>query len=131
MGRILLAEDEELVGTMIRMNLECAGHGVRWVRDGRQALEACGRERFDLVLLDIGLPEKDGLQVLAGLRRGGDQLPVMMLTARGDVSSKVGAFRGGADDYLSKPFDVPELLARVEALLRRLPRKAGADPSDS
>jgi two-component system, OmpR family, alkaline phosphatase synthesis response regulator PhoP len=118
-ARVLLVEDEELVGTMVRMNLESAGYQVTWTRDGEQAVAAIGRQPFDLLLLDISLPGQDGLDVLAEIRRREILTPVMMLTARSEVSTKVEALRAGADDYLPKPFDVAEMLARVEALVRR------------
>lgn len=119
MSRVLLVEDEQLVGTMIRMNLESAGYQVEWVRDGQQALEQLERERYDLMLLDIGLPRIDGLELLQYVRQQGLLVPVLMLTARDDVATKVRALEQGADDYLPKPFDVAELVARVGALIRR------------
>ncbi len=118
-ARVLLVEDEELVGTMVRMNLQSAGYEVTWTRDGEQAIAALDEQSFDLLLLDITLPGQDGLEVLAEVRRHGVLTPVMMLTARSEVSTKVEALKSGADDYLPKPFDVAEMLARVEALVRR------------
>ncbi len=117
--RILLVEDEELVGTMIRMNLEGAGYEVIWERDGQAAAERSGAEDFDLILLDIALPGPDGMQLLGRLRKRGVGTPIMMVTARTAVGAKVEALERGADDYLPKPFDVAELIARVQALLRR------------
>jgi len=119
MSRILLVEDDELVGTMVSMNLEGEGHALRWCRDGAAGLAAAREHPFDLVLLDISLPGMDGFGVLAGMRRAGIGTPVLMLTARSDVGSKVRALDMGADDYLPKPFDVSELVARVRALVRR------------
>ncbi len=118
-SRILLIEDEDLVGTMVRMNLEGAGYEVVWVRDGEQAAERAMAEPFDLLLLDIALPGRDGLSILEQLRSRGVGTPVMMLTAKSDVSTKVAALEMGADDYLPKPFDVAEMIARVNALVRR------------
>jgi two-component system alkaline phosphatase synthesis response regulator PhoP len=118
-GKILLIEDEELVGTMVRMNLESAGYEVRWSKDGLEALTLAQDNLFDLILLDIALPGKNGLEILADLRRRGLGTPVMMLTARSDVPTKVEALQLGADDYLPKPFDVAEMIARVNALVRR------------
>lgn len=118
-SRILLIEDEELVGTMVRMNLEGAGHQVTWLRDGSLAVEQALAEQYDLLLLDISLPGTDGLSVLGQLRDQGVSTPVMMLTARSDVLTKVEALEKGADDYLPKPFDVAEMIARVNALVRR------------
>ena len=118
-GRILLIEDEELVGTMVRMNLESADYEVRWSKNGLEALALAQTDPFDLILLDIALPGKSGLEILAEIRRSRVGTPVMMLTARGDLATKVEALQMGADDYLPKPFDVAELIARVHALVRR------------
>lgn len=118
-GRVLLIEDEELVGTMVRMNLESAGYEVTWQKDGLSGLDRATAEPYDMVLLDISLPGADGLTVLGELRAKGISTPVMMLTARGDVPTKVEALEVGADDYLPKPFDVAEMVARVNALVRR------------
>jgi DNA-binding response OmpR family regulator len=119
MSRILLVEDDELVGTMVSLNLEADGHSVCWCRDGTGGLATARSEPFDLLLLDIALPGIDGFALLASLRRGGIGAPVLMLTARSDVGSKVRALDAGADDYLAKPFDLSELVARVRALVRR------------
>jgi DNA-binding response OmpR family regulator len=119
MNRILLVEDDELVGTMVRLNLESDGYHVVWCRDGSTGLATGLAEPFDLLLLDISLPGESGLDVLKSLREAEIGTPVMMLTARSDVSSKVRALNLGADDYLPKPFDVTEMTARVRALLRR------------
>jgi len=117
--RLLLVEDEELVGTMVRMNLESERYEVVWSRDGDEALKLASGDRFDLILLDIGLPGSDGMEVLKELRRLGIGTPVLMLTARSDVLTKVKALDLGADDYLAKPFNVTEMVARVQALIRR------------
>jgi two-component system alkaline phosphatase synthesis response regulator PhoP len=117
--RILLVEDEELVGTMVQMNLAHEGYDVRWVRTGPDTLAAARESASDLILLDIGLPGADGITVLETLRDEGVGTPVLMLTARGDVATKVEALELGADDYLPKPFVVAVLLARVKALVRR------------
>jgi DNA-binding response OmpR family regulator len=123
--RLLLVEDEDLIGTMVRMNLESEGYDVVWVKGGDEALRAADRGRFDLILLDIGLAGtagssvNDGFEVLRSLRARGVGTPVLMLTARAEVNSKVEALKMGADDYLTKPFDIAELLARVRALVRR------------
>jgi len=118
-GRLLVVEDEELIGTMVRMNLEAEGYGVEWVRDGESARKAATTSSWDLVVLDIGLPGADGFDVLTTLRDADVDAPVLMLTARGQVQDKVRALDAGADDYLTKPFDMAELLARVRALVRR------------
>lgn len=119
MTRVLLVEDDELVGAMVRLNLAAEGHEVAWARQGREGLEQATGEPFDLVVLDIALPGLDGMGLLARLRRAGIGTPVLMLTARSEVGTKVSALDLGADDYLSKPFDVAELLARARALIRR------------
>jgi two-component system, OmpR family, alkaline phosphatase synthesis response regulator PhoP len=116
---LLLVEDEELVGTMVRMNLAAEGYDVTWVRSGPEGIAAAREHPFDLILLDIGLPGADGIDVLRTLRQAGLGTPVLMLTARGDVATKVETLELGADDYLPKPFDVAELSARVKALVRR------------
>jgi len=117
--RILLVEDDELLGAGVRDALERARYGLEWVRDGRQALAALRAGAFDLVLLDLGLPGMDGLEVLGTLRAGGGATPVLVLTARDTAPQRVAGLDAGADDYLVKPFDVDELLARVRALQRR------------
>ncbi len=119
MSRLLLIEDDELVGTMIRMNLEAEGHEIHWCRDGDEGLQWGMEQHFDLILLDISLPGMDGLRILGSLRRREVGTPVLMITARSDVDSKVHALDAGADDYLPKPFELAELLARVRALVRR------------
>jgi DNA-binding response OmpR family regulator len=126
MTRVLVVEDSEL-GQGLRANLEMEGYEVELAADGRRGLEAARSSAPDLVVLDIMLPELDGLQVLRALRRDALTMPVLILTARGQESDKVLALKLGADDYLTKPFGVLELLARVEALLRRrTPREAQA-----
>jgi two-component system response regulator QseB len=117
--RILLVEDDELLGDGVRAALERARHAVEWVQDGRLAAAALGGSAFDLVILDLGLPDVDGLEVLCGLRTRGGAMPVLVLTARDAPAQRVAGLDAGADDYLSKPFDVDELLARVRALQRR------------
>jgi two-component system alkaline phosphatase synthesis response regulator PhoP len=118
-AKVLLVEDEELVGTMVRMNLESAGYEVVWQRSGSQAVERASQDAFDVILLDISLPERDGLTILEELRQNNINTPIMMLTARDDTTTKVQALEIGADDYLPKPFDVAEMIARVNALVRR------------
>jgi len=117
--RILLVEDDELIGAGVRDALERARYAVEWVRDGRQALAALRSGSFDLVILDLGLPGLDGLDVLRGHRADGAATPVLVLTARDGAPQRVAGLDAGADDYLVKPFDVDELLARVRALQRR------------
>ncbi len=117
--KILLVEDEELIGTMIKLNLTQEGFEVIWYREGNPAVRAARHELFDLILLDIMLPDSNGIDLARGLRKQGTGAPILMLTARDDVSSKVESLEAGADDYLIKPFDVRELIARARALIRR------------
>jgi two-component system response regulator QseB len=117
--RILLIEDDELLGAGIRDTLERARHAVEWVRSGAHALAAMRSEGLDLVLLDLGLPGLDGMDVLRRARQAGRLLPVLILSARDAPSQRVAGLDAGADDYLVKPFDVDELLARVRAFGRR------------
>ena len=117
--RVLLVEDDVMIGESLREALRRQGMACDWVRDGRAAHEVLATERFDAVLLDLGLPQRDGLSVLVSLRARGDTTPVIVLTARDALADKVKGLDSGADDYLVKPFDLDELLARVRALLRR------------
>lgn len=117
--KILLVEDDELLGDGIRAGLTLASFAVDWVRRGDQALAAAADQAYDACVLDLGLPGKDGLTVLRQLRRSGSALPVLVLTARDTRQDKVTGLDSGADDYLTKPFDLEELLARLRALLRR------------
>jgi two-component system, OmpR family, response regulator QseB len=117
--RILLVEDDELLGAGIRDALERSRFTLEWVTDGRQALAALRANSFDLVLLDLGLPKMDGIEVLRNLRASGGKTPVLVLSARDAPQQRVLGLDAGADDYLVKPFDVDELLARVRALQRR------------
>ena len=117
--RLLLVEDDDMIGESVHLGLSQDGYAVDWVRDGRAAELALETEPYDLMLLDIGLPKKDGLQVLRVLRAGGNDLPVLILTARDAVADRVAGLDAGADDYLVKPFDLDELAARIRALSRR------------
>lgn len=123
--RVLLVEDDELLGDAIRAGLEQEHYGVEWVTEGHAAEAALAARRFDLLLLDLNLPYRGGLEVLRHLRAGGRSLPVLILTARDTVADRVQGLDAGADDYLVKPFDLTELFARVRALLRRQPGAAG------
>jgi two-component system, OmpR family, response regulator QseB len=118
--RILLVEDDELLGTGIHDALTRARYSVEWVRDGTLALSALDQRGVDAVILDLGLPGMDGLEVLRRSREAGNKLPVLVLSARDTAAQRVAGLDSGADDYLTKPFDVDELLARVRALQRRL-----------
>jgi two-component system response regulator QseB len=117
--RLLLVEDDAMVGESVRQGLRQDGFTVDWVRDGRAAELALSNEVYDLMLLDLGLPRKEGLDVLKSLRQKGRRIPVMIVTARDAVADRVRGLDAGADDYLVKPFDLDELAARVRAVLRR------------
>ncbi len=117
--RILLVEDEPSLVLTLSDRLLSEGYRVESATDGNTALERALAEPFDLILLDILLPGRDGLEVCRELRARGSQVPVLMLTARGQVVDRVVGLKLGADDYLTKPFEMIELLARIEALLRR------------
>jgi two-component system, OmpR family, response regulator QseB len=117
--RLLLVEDDSMIGDSVRQGLRQDGFTVDWVRDGLGAELALHNEVYDLLVLDLGLPKKDGLDVLKTLRHGGNRIPVLILTARDTVADRVKGLDAGADDYLVKPFDLDELAARIRALLRR------------
>jgi two-component system response regulator QseB len=117
--RLLLVEDDAMIGEAIRAGLRREGFTVDWVHDGQIAERVLTDESYDLLLLDLGLPRKAGLDVLIGLRTRGNGLPVIILTARDAVCDRVRGLDAGADDYLVKPFDLDELAARIRALLRR------------
>ncbi|HEY8550920.1 MAG TPA: response regulator transcription factor [Vicinamibacterales bacterium] len=118
-ARILLIEDEEALAEGLRFNLERKHYDVDVARDGRIGLERAQERRYDLILLDIRLPEIDGFEVCQRLRQEGDFTPILMLTARNQPDDVVYGLKLGADDYVTKPFDLAELLARIEGLLRR------------
>ena len=119
--RLLLVEDDPMIGESLREALRRQGFAADWVRDGQaaDAVLASG-ERFDAVLLDLGLPKRSGIEVLRALRGRGDATPVIVLTARDALGDKVAGLDAGADDYLVKPFELDELLARLRALARRV-----------
>jgi DNA-binding response OmpR family regulator len=117
--KILLVEDDALLGDGIRAGLMLSAFAVDWVKTGELALRALADSAYDACILDLGLPGKDGLAVLREMRRGGQSTPVLVLTARDTQEDKVAGLDSGADDYLTKPFDLPELLARLRALIRR------------
>lgn len=117
--RVLLVEDDRMIAESLRTALRLEGHAVDWVRDVAAAQGSLATERFDLVLLDLGLPGGDGLQVLRTLRARRDDTPVVVLTARDSTGDRVAGLDAGADDYLVKPFEYEELTARMRAVLRR------------
>jgi two-component system, OmpR family, response regulator QseB len=117
--RLLLVEDDAMLGSGILRALRQSGHAVDWVNDGESADAALAGEPYDVVLLDLGLPKKRGLDVLRDLRRRGRNVPVVILTAQDAVADRVAGLDAGADDYLVKPFDLDELAARIRAVQRR------------
>ncbi|MGZ5386558.1 MAG: response regulator transcription factor [Solirubrobacterales bacterium] len=125
MKTILVVDDEPKIAALARDYLEHAGFAVVTAADGRSALDAVGRSRPDLVVLDLGLPRLDGIEVLKRLRADSD-VPVLILTARTETGDRVEGLDSGADDYLPKPFEREELLARTRALLRRRPPRGSA-----
>jgi two-component system OmpR family response regulator/two-component system response regulator QseB len=125
--RVLLVEDDRMIGESIRTALRQDGSAVDWVRDGRSAESTLGTEQFDLVLLDLGLPQQDGIEILRAMRSRHDQTPVIVLTARDALPDRVAGLDAGADDYLVKPFELEELAARIRAVTRR--KSGRAEPA--
>ena len=117
--RILLVEDDPMIGDAIQGALTDASYAADWVKNGLKALSALETQRYDMVLLDLGLPGKDGFEVLASIRARNNPVPLLILTARDSLDDRLRGLDGGADDYLLKPFDMAELLARMRAVLRR------------
>ena len=117
--RILLAEDEHTLGTWLCKALERSGIHVDWVDNGQMAMASLGDHSHDALVLDLGLPDLNGYQILERLRARDDRLPTLILTARGALSERVRALNAGADDFLAKPFELAELEARLHALVRR------------
>lgn len=117
--RILLVEDDPMIGAAVTVALKDAAYAVDWVKDGVTASGVLAQEEHQAVLLDLGLPKRDGLEVLRRLRQNGSTLPVIVITARDGVEDRVQGLDFGADDYLIKPFEVSELLARLRAVIRR------------
>lgn len=124
--RILIAEDDEIVGSGVQMGLTQMGYAVDWAKDGNAVKLFLDSQEYSLLVLDLGLPNKTGLDVLRELRAGGNDIPVLILTARDSASDKVTGLDSGADDYLVKPFNLDELSARIRALLRRRSGRASA-----
>ena len=117
--RVLLVEDDPMIGSAVQAALKDASYAADWVKDGSAALTALAAQHYDLVLLDLGLPGRDGLDVLRTLRSRESALPVLVVTARDAVDDRVAGLDAGADDYILKPFEISELLARMRAVLRR------------
>ncbi|AGH85964.1 MULTISPECIES: response regulator transcription factor [Ralstonia solanacearum species complex] len=124
--RVLLIEDDPMIGAVVEAALRDAAYAVDWVRDGRTAVDVSAHQHYDLLLLDLGLPGQDGHAVLRTLRARDNPVPVLILTARDAVDERVRGLDGGADDYVLKPFEMVELLARMRAVLRR--RGGAASP---
>ena len=122
--RLLLVEDDTMIGEAVLQVLRTENYAVDWVRDGVMAEQALRSEQYDLVLLDLGLPKRDGLEVLRGLRSRRSPVPVLIATARDAVGNRIAGLDAGADDYVVKPYDTDELLARIRALLRRAAGRA-------
>lgn len=117
--RILLVEDDPMIGEALEGALKDASYAIDWVKNGLLALAAVQAQHYDLVLLDLGLPGKDGLQVLESIRGANNPVPLLIITARDTLDDRLRGLDGGADDYLLKPFETAELLARIRAVLRR------------
>ncbi|GEK71933.1 MULTISPECIES: response regulator [Halomonas] len=121
--RVLLVEDDPLLGDGIKTALQREGYAVDWLDNGREAMAAARYDDFSVVVLDLGLPDVDGMKVLKAVR-GRGSLPVLILTARDDIDSRLAGLDGGADDYVLKPFDLAELLARLRVVMRRAEGRA-------
>jgi two-component system OmpR family response regulator len=117
--RVLLVEDDPMIGNVVQQELRDASYAVDWVRDGQAALTSIAALTYSLIVLDLGLPKKDGMEVLRAVRSAKNDVPIMVLTARDATDDRVAGLDGGADDYLVKPFAMKELLARMRALTRR------------
>lgn len=117
--RVLLVEDDPMIGDAIQGALKDASYAADWVKDGSTALATLSCQHYDLVLLDLGLPGKDGLEVLTSIRAKDNPIPLLIITARDGLDDRLRGLDGGADDYVSKPFQMAELLARMRAVLRR------------
>ncbi len=129
MRRILVVEDNPDLAFGLRNNLEIEGYQISVAHDGTSALALANEEKPDLIILDLGIPEPDGFRVLRTIRDRGDDVPIMILSAAGEETNKVRGLRIGADDFVTKPFSILELLARIEALLRR-PRPSRVPPPE-
>jgi two-component system, OmpR family, response regulator len=125
--RVLLVEDDAMIAQGLQTALRQSGFAVDWMRDGRSAAGALQAGVFDVVLLDLGLPQRDGIDVLRELRRRGDATPVIILTARDEIQHRIAGLDAGADDYIVKPFDIDEVTARMRSVLRRAAGRG--DPS--
>jgi two-component system OmpR family response regulator/two-component system copper resistance phosphate regulon response regulator CusR len=123
---ILIIEDDPVIGKAVQQGITEAGHECTWVKDSRPGYEQAMSQRFDVIVLDLMIPGEPGMVLLENLRKQGIQTPVLILTALGSVDDRVKGLQTGADDYLVKPFALPELLARIEAICRRASTKPAA-----
>jgi two-component system OmpR family response regulator len=117
--RVLLVEDDQMIGNAMEYALRCANYAVDWVMDGASAQSSTQAQYYDAILLDLGLPKRDGLEVLNAIRCSGNTTPILIVSARDAVEARISGLDLGADDYLLKPFDMAELLARMRAVIRR------------
>jgi len=122
--RVLIVEDDPMIGEAVQVALKNAAYATDWVKDGPTALETLSNQTYDLVLLDLGLPGKDGLDVLTRVRATGNAVSLLIVTARDGLDDRLRGLDSGADDYVLKPFEIAELLARMRAVLRRKSGKA-------
>src|SRR5579872_4328435 len=118
--RVLLVEDDAMIAQGLQTALRQCGYAVDWMRDGKSASTALQGSVFDVVLLDLGLPQRDGLDVLRELRKRGNATPVIILTARDEIQHRISGLDAGADDYIVKPFDLDEMTARMRSVVRRV-----------
>ncbi len=123
--RVLLVEDDQMIGESVSESLADIGYAVDWLKDGDSALAAVSCHQYDLLLLDLGLPRRDGIDVLINIRKQQKPLPIIILTARDAIEDRISGLDAGADDYLVKPFALGELNARIRAVLRRQSTSAG------
>ncbi|MDR3395310.1 MAG: response regulator transcription factor [Parasulfuritortus sp.] len=123
--RVLLVEDDRMIGEAVAQALKDSSYAVDWVRDGQTALNTLATQVYDLMLLDLGLPKRDGLEVLRGVRGKNNPVPVLVITARDTLDDRIRGLDNGADDYILKPFEMTELLARMRAVTRRKGGVAG------
>jgi two-component system OmpR family response regulator len=123
--RVLLVEDDRMIGDAVHQALKDAAYAVDWVRDGQSAINTLESQAYGVVLLDLGLPKRDGMEVLRSIRGKDNPVPVLVITARDTLEDRIGGLDGGADDYVLKPFEMAELLARMRAVVRRKGGVAG------
>lgn len=126
-GNLLLVEDDEHLGFVLQDSLRRHGYNVHLFRDGKEGLQHFSRNKYDLCLLDVMLPKKDGLSLAEDIRLTDNSTPIIFLTAKSHTEDRIAGFKAGGDDYITKPFSQEELLLRIEAILRRTRNKAGGD----